>query len=155
VGVGGDSVARQIAQQLLELTANAVLEGDFTTFSAAFQLPHFIATNDRKAILETQADLHEMFHLVREDYLRKQVTDLVRHCDVAEFRGADTIESTHTTHMMSGNRRVNEPFPCYAVLERKDGVWRIASSQYAVDKTTSEGHALHVQADRNRSKSQK
>jgi hypothetical protein len=153
VSAEDDISAKKISQLFLDATAKAMLEGDFETLSAAFQLPHFISTNDKQTVLETQADLYEIFHRVREDYLRKQVTDLVRHCDVAEFRGPDTIDATHTTHMMSGNRRVNEPFPCYSILERTDGVWRIASSQYAVDKTTTVGHALHVMADRARNKS--
>lgn len=147
-----DECAKQISELLLESTAKAMLAGDFEAFSTAFQLPHFISTNDQKAVMETEADLREIFFRVREDYLRKRVTDLVRHCDVAEFRGPDTIEATHTTHLMAGNLRVNAPFPCYSILERKGGVWRIASSQYAVDKTTTVGHALHVQADRAKNK---
>lgn len=149
-----DACAKQISETLLESTGTAMLAGDFETFATAFQLPHFISTNDQKTVLETTADLRETFLRVREDYLRKQITDLVRHCDVAEFRGPDTIEATHTTHLMAGNLRVNDPFPCYSILERRGGVWRIASSQYAVDKTTAVGHALSVQADRARNKCQ-
>ena len=147
-----DARAKQISEALLESTATAMLKGDFETFAAAFQLPHFVSTSDHKATLETEEHLREIFFRVREDYLRKQVTDLVRQCDVAEFRGDNIIEATHTSHLMSGNRRVHEPFPCYSVLERRGGIWRIASSQYAVDKSMMVGHALHVQADRAKNK---
>jgi len=144
----GNDCAKKIAEALLEITGTAMLAGDFDTFAACFQLPHFISTADNKTVLETPEDLRETFLRVREDYLRKQVTDMVRHCDVAAFRDPDTIAVAHTTHLLSGNYRVTAPYPCYSIMEHRDGVWRVSSSQYAVDTSTSVGHALHVHAER-------
>ena len=79
---------------------------------------------------------------VAADYQRRRITDLIRVCDVAEFRTRTRIEAAHTTHMMCGSQRVADPFPCYSILEFIDDKWRVSSSQYAVDKTTTVGSAL-------------
>lgn len=141
-----ENKARAVTERILDATGKAMLAGDFETFRSYFLLPHFISTLDRKITLETEDEMHATFLKVREDYLRKQVTELIRYCDVAEFRGNDRIEAMHTTHLMSGNRRVVEPYPSFAVMKRVSGVWRVSSSQYALEKTTSVGRALHIQS---------
>lgn len=134
--------AKEISEYLLEKTAAALLAGDFEAFTPYFRLPHFIATSEQKTVLNTVEDMRAVFNRVVQDYTRKQITDLVRVCDVAEYRTKTRIEATHTTHMMSGNQRVGDPFPSFSVLELVDGRWVVTSSQYAVDKTTTVGRAL-------------
>ncbi|MEQ6248775.1 hypothetical protein ABMC89_07790 [Sulfitobacter sp. HNIBRBA3233] len=135
--------AKDVSQRLLEITGTALLSGDFDRFMSCFHLPHCIETSDRKAVLETRDQMRAVFDRVVCDYRRKGVTDLVRVCDVAEFRGSDRIEATHTTHMMAGNYRVQDPFPAFCVIARVDGDWKLSASQYAVDNNTTVGRALH------------
>lgn len=130
---------------LLKLTGDAILKNDFEAFAMCFHLPHFIATAERHFTIETQEQFREMFDTVHHDYMRRQITDLVRICDVAEYRTPTRIEATHTTHMMSGNQRVVDPFPSYSVLELIDGRWQATSTQYAVDKQVAVGRALNTQ----------
>lgn len=127
---------------LLEKTAKAMLSGDFDTFALCFALPHVIETPDKKTILKSRAALREVFDSVVEDYANRRITDLIRICEVAEYRGPFRIEATHITHMMSGHFRVQDPFPSFSVLEYIEDRWQISSSQYAVDKTTTVGRAL-------------
>lgn len=134
--------ARQISEHLLEVTGKALLSNDFDAFAPCFHLPHVIETPDKKTILKTRAALQEVFARVAQDYAERNITNLVRICEVAEFRGPFRIEATHVTHMMSGNLRVLDPFPNYSVLEYIDARWQISSSQYAVDKKTTVGRAL-------------
>ena len=134
--------ASEISEMLLGETAAALLSADFDAFARCIALPHFIATTECNTTLETLEDLHFVFLGVIGDYDRKQVTELVRSCEVAAFRTETHIEATHTTHMMSGDQRVMDPFPSFSVLKHIDGRWKIASSQYAVDNQTTVGHAL-------------
>ncbi len=134
--------AQQISEMLLELTGTALLTNNFSLFSQCFHLPHLIETADSKRELETIDDLQTVFHSVTEDYRRKRITNLVRICEVAEFRSDTRIDATHITHMMCGDVRVFDPFPAFSVLEFFDGRWQISSSQYAVDTDTTVGRAL-------------
>ncbi len=130
---------------LLETTRRALMESDFDASAECVQLPHFIASSRDNKVIESREDLRDTFRKVVQDYASKQVTDLVRSCDVAEYRGATRIEATHTTHLMSGNQRIGGSFPAYSVLEFNDGRWKISSSQYAVETTKAVGFALNAQ----------
>ena len=134
---------------LLTLTGGALLGNNFSLFAQCFHLPHTIETGDNKCVLRTLTDLRAIFDSVVDYYAFKRVTDLVRITEVAEFRSETRIEATHITHMMSGDQRVLDPYPCYSVLEFIDDRWQTTSSQYAVDKTTTVGRAL-AQRDANR-----
>lgn len=134
--------AKDISEMLLELTGDALMDGNFDTFATCFHLPHTIETPDFKRVLETRADLKAVFDSVTDDYRRKRVTELIRICEVAEFKTETRIEATHITHMMSGNQRVNDPFPNFSVLEYIAGRWQATTTQYAVDNKTTVGRAI-------------
>lgn len=136
--------AVEIAETMLETTGTAMLSNDFDTFAQCFHVPHVIETPDTKTILKTRTALREVFDRVVEDYRDRNVTSLVRICEVAQFHGPFKIESTHITHMMSGNLRVKDPFPSYGILEFIDNRWQCSSSQYAVDNKTTVGRALNT-----------
>lgn len=138
--------AREISEELLEITAKALLEGDFDTFSNCFHVPHFISSAEHKTVLETREDLRRVFLSVCQDYEIKRITNLVRVCEVAEFQSATRIQATHIQHMMAGNDRVGAAMPCYSILECIEGQWKVASSQYAVDSKTTVGQALKIQS---------
>ena len=140
----GSENAEKICEGFLETTARALLARDFETFAACFLLPHTIETPDHKTVLKTPAALRNVFDRVCEDYQNRRLTDLMRFIEVAEFRGPNRIEVMYVTHMMSGNHRVVDPFPCYSVVERIGDTWLIASSQYAVDQSASVGRALSL-----------
>ncbi|WP_298858028.1 hypothetical protein [uncultured Sulfitobacter sp.] len=136
--------ARAICEQLLKITGDALLAGDFDTFAACFHLPHFMSTTDAKASIETTTALKQLFEKTIDSHRRKRVTDVIRKCDVCNFRSPTHIGSTHTTHLMSGSQRIAEPFPSFSTIELIDGVWKITSSHYALDKTLAIGAALHA-----------
>lgn len=141
VGEVGTS-AKEISEMLLEITGKALLAADFDAFAPCFHLPHFIASSEDKTVLETTEDLLRVFKLVTLDYAVKRVTDLVRYCEIAEFKSPTRIDAVHITHVMAGNLRVVEPFPTFSELKLTDGRWQISSSQYAVDTKTAVGYAL-------------
>ena len=116
---------------LLELTGHALLSNNFALFSRCFHLPHIIETADHKRVLNTLEELQAVFDSVVDDYSRRRVNNLVRITEEAEFRSATRLEAAHITHMMSGDQRVKDPFPCFSVLEFIDDRWQITASQYA------------------------
>lgn len=134
--------AKEISELLLERTAAALMADDFDAFAKWFHVPHFVSTADETKVLETLDDARIMFNRVVHDYRRKRITQLVRICEVAEYRSETRIEATHISHMMAGNERISDPVPVFSVLQFIDGSWKISSSQYAVDKNTTVGHAL-------------
>lgn len=134
--------AAEVSEMLLERTATSLLSNDFDLFARCFYVPHVIETPDRKTILKTTGALREVFGHVVQDYADRNVTKLLRICEMAEFRGPLKIVAMHVTHMFSGNLRVMDPFPTYGVLEFIDNRWQATSSQYAVDSKTTVGRAL-------------
>lgn len=58
---------------------------------------------------------------------------MVRKCEAVKFEGPDCIHEMHITNLMSGDRRISDPYPVYMVLDRKDGAWRVSKSDYAVN----------------------
>jgi len=142
---GPARTAREISEELLEITAKALLAGDFDTFSSCFHVPHFISSAEDKSVLKTRDDLFHVFVKVTQDYAIKRITNLVRICEIAEYQSATRIQATHIQHMMAGNDRVGEAMPCYSILEHIEGRWKVTASQYAVDSNTTVGHALKTQ----------
>ena len=134
--------AKDVSQMLLEKTGKALLSGDFETFAQCFALPHTIDTPDRKTTLKTKSALSLMFFRVVADYRHRNITNIIRFCEVAEYKDLTTIEATHISYMMSGSQRVIEPFPGFSVIKYIDGRWQRTDTQYAVDNETTVGRAL-------------
>lgn len=147
---GDGKSASSIAQTLLEQTADALMNKEFDTFAHFVSIPHVIETPDHKTILKTRAALLEVFNHVVQDHADRNVTQLVRTCEIAEFQGAFKIEAVHITHMMSANWRVIEPYPTLMLLELIEGRWQATKSQYAVDNKTTVGRALETTLRRSR-----
>ncbi|KIN61956.1 hypothetical protein Z946_812 [Sulfitobacter noctilucicola] len=142
--VEGGQTALGVQEMILEETGKAMLANDFDAFAHCFALPHTIETPDRKTVLKTRAALQDVFDLVLEDYRKRGVTNLIRICEIAEYRGPLRIEATYMTHVMSGNLRVLDPYPSFCVLELIEDRWQISASQYALDKATTVGRALET-----------
>ena len=134
--------AREVAENVLDATGKALLAGDFDAFASYFALPHTLETPDQKTILKTSTALRTVFDRVSAKYIENRVTELIRICDVAEFVAPDRIHATHTTHMMSGNTRLEEPFPIFSIFQRVGDDWISTASQYAVVSSSTLGGAL-------------
>lgn len=135
-----DAVA--ISDALLVTTGEAMMARDFAKFFPAFSLPHLITTFDAQRLITTKEEFEFVFNANCDFFVEKQVTDIVRKCMSADFDGPDTVKAMHVTHLMSGDRRIKDPFPSFSVLERQDGVWRVCKSDYAVNADYSLTTAL-------------
>ena len=135
--------AAEISQQSLDETAAAILAEDFETFNSHFLLPHRIRTFKGARMIESLDQMEVTFRSLCHAYKLDGVTDIVRNCIEAAYKGADTVEATHMTHLMNGLQRVIEPFPCFSVLKRdSDGRWKVARSDYAIPADTRHSRVL-------------
>lgn len=127
-----DQDAHRISNDLLVRSGLAIMEGDFDAFAHCFHLPHEIETFAGSNLIETRDGLREVFRLVRHRYVALSVTELARFIISAEYTDETTIKSAHESRLMNGKHLVQEPFPCFSVIRRIDGIWRVANSSYAI-----------------------
>jgi len=121
-----------ISDEMLEQTRLAAFTRDFTLFSRWFVLPHTVTTFEKSRVITTIAEMEMVFNAQCDGFVAMQVTDMVRKCMPADYDGPDCIKSMHVTHLMSGSRRAQDPYPALMMLERHDGEWRVSKSDYAV-----------------------
>ena len=132
-----------IADDLLEKTGAAIMEGDFKEFSKYFHLPQHLETFDGRSLLRTKMDLRTVFDAVRTYYQVKGVTRIVRRCISAAYKDAMTVTSTHETRLLNGAQFVQKPFPTLSTIAFIDDVWKITSSSYAIDDAPEHNKALN------------
>ncbi|MDJ0823821.1 MAG: hypothetical protein QNJ09_18690 [Paracoccaceae bacterium] len=122
----------EISDYLLRKTGEAFISGDFDSFAECFELPQDIETFEGQRHLETLEDLRSLFTSLQGYFRSLGVTSLERHCIEAKYRDPDTIAATHQSRLMTGSVLLRAPYPAFSVLKRRDGVWRVAFSQYAI-----------------------
>jgi len=125
-----DPAAWAIVETLLLKTANAMLAGDFEALNACFHLPFSVETLDSKLVVETEAEHRKLFDRMIEGYQTRGVTDIVRTCEAAALISPTRIQSIHTSHVMAGNQRIDDPMAALAAIERFGPDWLITSAQY-------------------------
>ena len=133
---------KDVSNDLLERTGAAMLEGDFETFADCFELPQEMDTFHGRNLVQTREELRAVFDAVLQYYRSMGVTEMARHCVEAEFVGPDTVQATHQSRLLAGTELVLTPYPALSVLKRKDGVWRVASCQYAISDAPDLNDAL-------------
>lgn len=139
-----ETTARAIVEAMLKRTSDAILDNDFGTMNACFALPFTVETAEEKLTVTTEDEHRAMFDRLVEGYRTKNVTEIIRVCEVAEFVTPLVIRSLHISHLMAGNLRVDEPMPTLATTQLIDGAWRITSAQYAASSSLPVGRAIVI-----------
>ena len=134
--------AADVSNYLLDITGRAMMSGDFETFRSCFHLPQKLETFDGTRERRTPDELRQTFEPVRIHYRRQGVTQLVRDCVSAEFKGDDEVHATHQAFLLAGTELRQQPFPGFSILKRVDGDWKITFSQYAITDTPDHNRAL-------------
>lgn len=138
--------ARSIVEVMLKRTSDAILADDFEAMNGCFAFPLLLESMQSKMVIRTTKEHRKLFVSLIEGYRSKNVTEIIRVCEVAEFVSPEMIRSLHISHIMSGNTRVDDPMPTLATIERIDGDWRITASQYAATKNVPIGRAMDLHA---------
>jgi hypothetical protein len=133
--------AHKIAGFLLEQTGNALVSGDFEKFVKYFHLPQEMETFEGLNLVSTPAELRKVFDAIRLMFQREGITQLVRHIVEARYTDENTIKSTHETRLLNGTTLVQQPFPTFSTLSRREG-WQVKSAQYAIADSPQYNAAL-------------
>jgi len=153
--LGLDADPKDIHQDLLDRSGEALMTGDFELMKGCFALPQGFSTFDGERVVETHEQLEAVFHDVRDEYARKGVTRLIRTVIAAKRVSAHQIQATHMAHLFAGNTRITKPYPVFAVCQWTGSEWRVASSDYAVEPGTNHSRVLsgtpkeHLQSGQN------
>ena len=135
--------ARYVAEHLLRITRDAMFDGDEDTFVSCFWLPQRIATFTGEQIMESEAEVRTIFRQTQDHFHKHRITDIIRVVVSVAWDGPNRTKVTHMSHLMSGDLRIREPYPAFSIHERRDGDWRVAASQYAVDDSAGHARALN------------
>lgn len=139
--IAGQS-ARDIIELMLSKTGNAVLQNDFEAMSACFSVPFVHETPDTKIVVRTKEEHGIFFDKLIEGYRRKNVTEIIRICEDAQFVSPTMIRSLHVSHLMSGDQRLENPMPTLATTELFETTWRITAAQYIASRQNPVGYAM-------------
>lgn len=124
-------IARKVSNDVLEITAAALLSGDYDGFAARVALPYRIEVEGDEIVCKSPAALEKTFRKAHQHLSQLGVTLFHRGCIAAEFKDKNTILSTHETRLLSRGLLVEDPYPAIQILVRgNDGVWRVQSGEY-------------------------
>lgn len=138
--------ARDVIEVMLGRTSDAILANDFEAMHACFALPLLLVTQETELVIDSVDDHRRLFERLVEGYKSKQVTAIIRVCEVAEFISPTIIRSLHISHIMSGDQRVEDPMPTIATTELFGDTWRITAAQYAATAHVPVGRAMEIRA---------
>ncbi|EBA12974.1 hypothetical protein [Roseobacter sp. CCS2] len=134
--------ANDVSQRLLDITGDALLSGDFDAFASVFHAPQHMATMAGPIYMETTEDMRRAFVEMHNHLRGIGATDTVRKCVVAEYKTPTRIEATHTNEVLRHGTRLSGPYPCFSVLEKIDGNWKVTGSEYALEPNDGQAMAI-------------
>lgn len=137
--------ASDVSEHLLARTGEAMMQDDFDAFAQCFILPYEIETVEGSKTIKTRSGLRLTFQAVRAHLVKHRVTMMARHCVSASFRNANEVAATHETRLISRDILVQEPYPAFSLLKRKDGQdWQIAYTSYVILDSSEHNKALNA-----------
>lgn len=128
----GASSAREIAENLIQTTRQALVEDRFDLFLECFVLPMRLETFEATREVATEDDLRNVFRAVRTLYASIGVTDIDQRCIEAAFAGPDQISFTHETRLLAGQQLLQEPYPVLTDALRTADGWKMTGSSFAI-----------------------
>lgn len=134
--------ARAVAEAMLQLTGRAIIDGDFESFARCLHYPQRIGSFEGEQILRSQDDARRVYDGVRQTMDALGVTDMTREVVACDYKDATTIQTTHVSYLLAGDRLVQRPYPTHSLLAYRDGHWGIIESHYAVADNTMHGRVL-------------
>lgn len=132
----------KICTDLLVKSGDPMVSGDFAAFALCFHLPQMITTPLGVRIISTRAELFDVFTQVRSHLFGSGAVMLSRTCVKADFATEDTIFTIHEGLVVGKKGALRAPYEVFAVLQKKEGNWRVAYSDYAIGDSMNHCRAL-------------
>lgn len=142
--LGSDTEAKDIVEQLLDVTGRALLSGDFKAFAWVFNANHDIKTVSEHITVQDEDDLLRLFNHMHKYFKTARVTEIIRICEAAEFVTPTKITSTHVSHLISDGTRLRAPYPVLLTNEFINGRWMVTCGQYDLPTNCSQARALRM-----------
>lgn len=125
--------ADAIVQHLFDATEEAVLAGDFAAFARVTTVPYTMANFECERTFSTEDELKEAFLTVTRALNSMGVSGLQRDIISAVFTSEDALKCAYMTRRFAGQMLVERAYPSIMTARCVDGVWKVDSSQHAVD----------------------
>ncbi|UWR23110.1 hypothetical protein [Sulfitobacter sp. S190] len=121
-----------IAREVMNGTRDALMCDNFDAFVRYFRLPQHMETIEGKRLVETKADLRQVFDAVRQYFVRTGITGLDRELIRAEQKAPHLIEYLYETQMISENTLFALPYPTFSMLCKTPDGWQIYYTMYGM-----------------------
>ncbi|QJF50197.1 hypothetical protein [Roseobacter ponti] len=132
----------KISDDLLEKSGAAIMAADFDAFRPHFAVPQKLETFDGQRWIDSPEVLEEVFRDIVTYMRTTGVTDLIRHCVEASYKGPATIVTTYETRMLRGTELIQRPFPGFSVLRFSSDGWQVSGCVVAIADAPEYSRAL-------------
>jgi hypothetical protein len=126
-----EECARAIYQRLLDEIGSAIVERDRGKYVDFFLLPHRLQTFETSVNIVTPAELEAYFDKLVERLSDLGVSELTRHCTIANFLDDKTIRGYHETKLINQSLVIVDDYLALSTLTDTGGAWKVSASQYA------------------------
>jgi hypothetical protein len=134
---------KDIVDDILTRTSEALLRGDFQRFMGDMALPQRFVTPDKDMNIDSFEDAEGVFRAVQTFLFTNNVAQIVRNCIAAEFRDENTISATHETRFINEDMLlVQAPYPTFSILRQIESRWMIVEMQSGMVETSELARAL-------------
>ena len=140
--VGNGIAAKDISEAILEITGEALISGDFEAFASVFHVPQYMATLAGPIYMETREDMRRAFDEMHGFFKTSGITELNREVTEARYVSETRIESTHVSNPAGDRGFVKGPYPVFSIIEKIDGTWKVAGSEYVLEADCGQAIAL-------------
>lgn len=122
--------AIKIYQSLLDQTGAALIARDADAFLRHIFLPHTIATETSRVVVETRAQALVHFNGFSNALAAQGVDAYTRVAQEAWFEGDTRLLGRHKSYMTSAGKLVVPQFSNEMALDLRDGIWGFTTSRH-------------------------
>lgn len=123
--------AQQIYQRLLDEIGSAIIERDRAKYVGYFLLPHQLQTFQTSVEIVTTGELEVYFDKLVERLSDLGVSELTRHCTIANYVDEEMIRGYHETKLINQSLVIVDDYLALSTLTYAGGSWKVSASQYA------------------------
>ncbi|WP_139226794.1 hypothetical protein [Poseidonocella pacifica] len=105
----------------------AFMQQDFGIARRLMTTPHRVQTAGYSAVYSTEHELWTMFNDFCRALTDREVTNLVRTVQSAEYLDSGCIEGTHRSHFLRNGSPVAAPYVMTLRMDRVQGEWKISA----------------------------
>lgn len=123
--------ADQISESVLDQVSVSLTNGLFPSFEEAFLIPQRMITPFGPRDLRRVGELRALFLGIRGQMRYLDVSLFDQRCIEAEYRTVSEIAAVCEARLVCGRGQLQPPFQTKIVLRHRDGLWKIAFSDYS------------------------